>query len=96
MLDQEKLKLLGRIAFAPEPEKSVRNIVIAGKRKEKRKNYIKGYNACDGKHSLKEIAQIIGVAVPTLSPILQKWAEIGIVFEVEGSGGKYYKKIFPI
>ena len=96
MLDEEKLKLLGRIAFSPEPEITIRKIVTSGKKGDKRKGYIKGYNACDGKHSVREIAKIVGVTEGTLSPILQKWAEIGIIFEIECRGGKFYKRLFPV
>jgi len=85
------ISLLGRIAFTPE---QVREIVTVKKRNPK--NYIKGYNACDGKHTLSEIATIIGVTPGTLSPILVEWEEIGIICEVERPNGKFYKKIFPI
>jgi hypothetical protein len=96
MLDEEKVKLLGRIAFSPEPEKTIRKIISFGKKGNKAEEYIKGYNFCDGEHSLNEIAKLIGVTPGTLSPILQKWANIGIVFEVEGKGGKFYKRLFPV
>ena len=85
------ISLLGRIAFKPE---EVRRIVTY--KKQNPENYIKGYNACDGKHSLSEIARIVGVTPGTLSPILAEWEEIGIVYEVERPGGKFYKKIFSI
>jgi len=85
------ISLLGRIAFKPE---EVRRIVTY--KKQNPENYIKGYNACDGKHSLSEIAKIVGVTPGTLSPILAEWEEIGIVYEVERPGGKFYKKIFSI
>jgi len=85
------ISLLGRIAFKPE---EVRRIVTH--KKQNPENYIRGYNACDGKRSLSEIARIVGVTPGTLSPILAEWAEIGIVYEVERPRGKFYKKIFPI
>jgi DNA-binding MarR family transcriptional regulator len=83
--------LLGRIAFS---EEKIRKIVILKKRNPEK--YVAGYNACDGNHSLSEIAKIVGVKAPTLSPILAEWEEIGIVREVEKSGGKFYKKLFSI
>ena len=96
MLDEEKIKLLGRIAFGPEPEKTIRKIIVSGKRGNIANNYVKGYNALDGSRSLKEIATIIGVTSATLSPILQKWADIGIVYSTETNGGKHYKKLFSL
>jgi hypothetical protein len=96
MLDEEKLKLLGRISFGPEPEKTIRKIIASGKKGSKANDYIKGYNACDGERSVKDIAKIINVTSGTLSPILQKWADIGIVFVIERDGRKFYKKLFPV
>ncbi|MEM3419685.1 MAG: hypothetical protein QXY18_01790 [Nitrososphaerota archaeon] len=85
------ISLLGRIAFTPD---KVREIVTA--KKQNPDNYIKGYNACDGKHTLSQIAKIIGVTPGTLSPILAEWEENRIIYEIEKPGGKFYKKIFPI
>lgn len=85
------ISLLGRIAFDKD---GIRKIVTA--RKQNPEKYAEGYNACDGNHSLSEIAKVVGVKVQTLSPILAEWEEIGIVREVEKSGGKFYKKLFSI
>jgi Fic family protein len=85
------ISLLTRMAFKPE---DVKKIVVF--KKQNPDNYIKGYNSCDGNHTLTEIAKIIGVTAGTLSPILAEWEEIGILKEVEKTGGKYYKKIYEI
>ena len=85
------ISLLGRLAFKPD---DIRKIVTS--KKQNPQNYINGYNACDGKHSLSDIAKIVGVKPGTLSPILAEWEELGIVYEVEKPGGKFYKKLFPI
>jgi DNA-binding transcriptional ArsR family regulator len=85
------ISLLGRIAFSKE---DVRKIVTHKKRNPEK--YIEGYNACDGNHSVSEIARIVGVSQPNMSVILAEWEEIGIIREVEKSGGKFYKKLFPI
>ena len=85
------ISLLGRIAFTPD---KVRDIVT--RKKQNPQNYINGYNACDGKHSVSDIARIIGVTPGTISPILAEWEEIGIIYEVEKPKGKFYKKLFPI
>jgi Fic family protein len=90
--------LLGRMAFK---EEDVRRIVTY-KKKGDPKKYVRGYNACDGRHTVSEIAAVVGVDQSTATPILQQWEDAGIVFEVENSdsgkrgGGKFYRKIFPI
>lgn len=85
------ISLLGRLAFKPE---DVREIVTF--KKQNPEKYINGYNACDGNHSLSDIARIVDVKAGTLSPILAEWEELGIVYEVEKPGGKFYRKLFPI
>ena|SRR2546425_6826138 len=85
------ISLLGRIAFTDD---RVREIVT--RKKQNPKKYVDGYNACDGRHTVSEIAKIVGVNQSTLSPILQDWENAGIVFVVEKPGGKFYKKLFPI
>jgi DNA-binding MarR family transcriptional regulator len=85
------ISLLGRMAFTPE---KVRDTVA--KKKQNPEKYIEGYNACDGVRNVNELADIIGVKQSTLSPILQEWAELGIIYEVEKSKGRFYKRLFPI
>lgn len=86
------ISLVGRMAFTKD---EVRQFIVADK--QKKENYVKGYSACDGKHSVSEIAKIVGVTQGTLSPILQSWEEFGIIYLVTGTAaGKFYKKIFPI
>lgn len=66
------------------------------KKKQNPNRYIAGYNACDGEHTVSQIAQIINVTPGTLTPILQEWEELGIIREIEKPGGRFYKKLFPI
>lgn len=88
------ITLLGKMAFTKE---EVLNIIVSGKQQAKRQKYIEGCNACDGNHSVSEVADIIGVTQGTLSPILQSWEESGIIYPVSSARkGKFYKKIFPI
>jgi len=87
------ISLIGRMAFTPE---QIREIVTSNKRENLRPRYIEGYNALDGKKSVSEIASIVGVTQGTLSPILSEWEELGIIYEVEKSGGKFYRRLFPI
>lgn len=86
------IKLLGRIAFKKDGVVSI----VTFKKSARAQNYIKGYNACDGNHSVIEIARIVGVKSGTLSPILKQWEEEGIVYTIKKSKGKFYKKIFSI
>jgi len=85
------IMLLGRIAFKKEEVKE-----IVTKKKQNPDRYVDGYNACDGNHTVTQIAAIVGVKAPTLVPILQQWEELGIISEIEKPGGKFYKRIFPI
>jgi predicted transcriptional regulator len=85
------ISLIGRVSFKKE---EIGDIVT--KKKQNPGKYIEGYNACDGSHTVTELARIVGVKPPTLSPILQEWEELGIIFEVERPKGKFYKKLFPI
>lgn len=89
--DEIIISLLGRIAFNKE---EVRKIVTFKKRNPDK--YVKGYNACDGNHSVSDIAGIVGVSQPNMSVILAEWQDIGIIREVEKRGGKFYKNLFPI
>jgi DNA-binding MarR family transcriptional regulator len=85
------ITLLGRMAFK---EDYLRKIVT--KKKQNPERYIQGYNACDGEHTVSQIARIVNVTPGTLTPILQEWEELGIIREIEKSGGTFYKKLFPI
>ena len=90
--DQIIISLLGRLAY---PEDKLKDIITRKKRNPDA--YIRGYNACDGKRIVNDIAKVIGVSQPTLSPILQEWERIGIIFEVESSkGGKTYMNLYPL
>ena len=66
------------------------------KMKKNPARYIQGYNACDGEHTVTQIATVVGVKQPTIVPILQEWEELGIIREIEKAGGKFYKKLFHI
>jgi len=85
------ISLLGRIAFTKD---EVRKIVTHRKRNPEK--YVEGYNACDGDHSLSEIAEVIGVSKGTLSPILADWEEAGILYEIDRPKGKYVKRLIAI
>lgn len=82
--------LLGRIAF---PGEKLRSLIVRSKRNPAA--YLRGYNACDGKRAVNEIARVIGVTPGTLVPILQEWERMGIIYEVETeSRGKFYRCLY--
>lgn len=79
------------MAFTPE---KIREIVI--KKKQNPQGYIDMYNACDGNRNVNDLAAVAGVKQNTLSPILQEWEELGIIYESDKTNAKFYKKLFPI
>lgn len=87
--NQVIISLLGKLAF---PEEKLKEIVC--KKKQDPAAYLAGYNACDGVHTVTEIAKIIGVTPGTLVPILQSWEKIGIIYETESKQGKTYKNLY--
>lgn len=90
--EELQLGLLGRIAY---PEERLRAVVTRNKRNPE--GYVTGYNVCDGKHTVGQIAKVVGVSPGTLVPILQEWERLGIIFEQEtGERGKYYRHLYPL
>ncbi|OLC63410.1 hypothetical protein AUH73_02300 [archaeon 13_1_40CM_4_53_4] len=83
--------ILGRSVF---PEDKLRDMVT--KYKKNPEQYVRGYNLCDGEHAVIDIAKEIGVAGPTLSPILTDWKDRGIIYEVTKTGGKFYRKLYKL
>lgn len=83
--------LVGRTAFE---KKELKTIIM--KNKKNPEKYIEGYNACNGRNQVTKIAKIVGIDKGTISRVLKNWEELGIIYEVEKPGGKFYKKIFPI
>ena len=81
--------LLGRLAYPPE---TLREIITKGKKKPEK--YLEGYNACDGIHGVTDLAKIVGVSLGTLSPILQNWKDLDIIYEINKPRGTFYKKIY--
>lgn len=79
------------MAFTPE---KIHAIVV--KKKQNPQAYVDMYNACDGNHNVNELATVAGVTQGTLSPILQEWEELGIIYESFKLKGKFYRKLFPI
>ena len=90
--EQIVLALLGRMAF---PSDALRAAVERNKRSPE--SYVRGYNACDGAHTVAQIAKVVGVTPGTLVPILQQWERLGIVFEIETRDrGKFYRHLYAL
>lgn len=90
--DELILALLGRIAF---PSGELRSTVRKNKRNAQA--YVRGYNSCDGRRSVSDVAGVIGVTVGTLVPILQEWERAGIIYEVETEArGKFYHHLYQL
>ena len=85
------ITLLGRIAYTPDQLTS-----IISKKKQDPEAYIRGYNLCDGKHTLTQIAEEMKVSPGTLSPIINNWKDIGIVYEVKKGGQKFFKRLYKL
>lgn len=85
------ITLLGRLVFPPD---LLAKIVMKGKRNPE--DYVRGYNLCDGEHTLTQIASEIHVTPGTLSPIMSEWKDAGIVYEVVRKGGKFYKRLYKV
>lgn len=85
------ITLLGRLVFPPD---QLAKIVMKGKRAPE--DYVRGYNLCDGEHTLTQIASEIHVTPGTLSPIMSEWKDTGIIYEVVKKGGKFYKRLYKV
>lgn len=75
-------------------EEKIKKIVTQNKRDPL--NYIKGYNACNGKNGVTEIARIVGVKQPTITPILKSWEGAGIIFNVGEENKPLFTKLIKL
>ncbi|MCH7986507.1 MAG: hypothetical protein IH847_07980 [Acidobacteria bacterium] len=90
--DELIIGLLGRIAF---PGDELRSTITRGKKNPRA--YVHGYNACNGKNTVNQIAKVVGVTPGTLVPILQQWEKRGIIYEAEAEErGKFYRCLYPL
>ncbi len=85
------ISLLARFVFG---EERIKKIVIDNKRKPY--DWIRGYNACDGKRGVTEIARIVGVKQPTATPILKSWETNGIVYNIGTETKPLYMKLLTL
>jgi len=77
---------------------SKKNLIkgIVTKNKKNPKEYLKGYNSCDGTKGVTELAKIINVKQPTLTPILKSWKEENIIFNFGTKSKPLYKGLLKI
>ncbi len=81
------IALLARSILGVE---AIREIVEYRKKGDKRKAYVKAYNALDGTKTNTQVAKVSGVSESTMRGVLEGWEKQGIVFRAEkGRGGKY-------
>lgn len=80
--------------LAENKKKLIKDIVT--KNKKNPQDYIKGYNYCDGTKGVTELAKIINVKQPTLTPILKAWEEENIIFNFGTKSKPLYKGLLKI
>ncbi len=85
------ISLLARIAFG---EEKLKQIITRGKRKPK--DWVRGYNACDGTKGVTEIAKIVGVKQPSATPILKSWEAAGIIYNIGTETKPLYMKVLTL
>jgi len=85
------ISLLARMAFG---EEKLKQIITHGKRKPK--DWIRGYNACDGTKGVTEIAKIVGVTQPGATPILKSWEAAGIIYNIGTETKPLYMKLLTL
>lgn len=85
------LTLLGRFVYPPE---KLMEIVTFKKRNPEQSVEI--YNLCDGEHTGTEVAKTFSYDQGALSRLLLDWKELGIVYEINKKGGKFYKKLYTL
>ncbi len=86
--------LMARLVWKPE---ELVEIVMANKKKDKDPEaYVTVYNACDGRRTGTQLAEIAGVAQRTMSGVLQGWLEDGIVLNVGTESQPRYRRLMNL
>jgi len=75
-------------------EEKIKRIITQNKRNPN--DYIRGYNSCNGKNTVTELANIIRVKQPTLTPILKFWENEGIIFNMGEKNKPLYVKLLNL
>jgi len=82
---------IGRIAFK---EQELKELVTKGSKKSAA--IIKAYNLCNGLLTITQIAKKVGIAQPSMTAAIDRWAKLGIVFKKEEKGAVYPLRLYPI
>ncbi len=82
------IALLARLVWKGE---TLREKITKGKRNPPA--YVHGYNACNGKNTVTEIARIIGVSQPNMTTILKDWEKQELVYNVGTDSRPLYKRL---
>jgi len=85
------ISLLARMVFG---EENIKKIITHSKRNPD--EWIRGYNACDGKNGVTEIAKIVGVKQPTATHVLKSWKSAGIVYNIGSEKRPLYMKLLTL
>ena len=85
------ISLLARMVFG---EEKLKQIITRGKRKPK--DWVRGYNSCDGTKGVTAIAKIVGVKPPSATPILKSWEAAGIIYNVGTETKPLYMKLLTL
>lgn len=83
--------LTARLVWKPE---ELVDIVMANKKKDP-EAYVTVYNACDGRTTGKQLAEIAGVSQP-VTGVLQGWLEDGIVLNVGTESQPRYRRLMKL
>ena len=85
------ISLLARMVFG---EEKLKQIITRGKRKPK--DWVRGYNSCDGTKGVTAIAKIVGVKSPSATPILKNWEAVGIIYNIGSAQKPLYIKLLTL
>jgi hypothetical protein len=77
-LERQNNVIIALLARSTLGLERISKIVSGGKRNPEA--YRRAYNALEGASTVTEVARLAGVAQPTMTVILQSWAEQGIVY----------------
>lgn len=86
--------LIALVAQATIGRDEIRRIALLGKKKPQQ--WLKGYNACDGKRGVTEIAKIAGVSQPNATNVLKTWERQSIVFNVGTEKKPLFRRLMLI
>lgn len=85
ILEEQNRVIIALLARSVIGIEYIEKIVKSGKKKGSPEDFVRAYNALDGKMSASKLAELVGVTQPNMSHLLQVWEEKGIVYKAETS-----------